>query len=185
MADPVTPETPAATDADKGATPPWGDDFNAERAWALVQNLRAEKETLKGQVGTLETERQAREASTTDGQKELQARAEAAETRAKTAERALTLSKVLNEFPELADFEDLLTGDTEEEIKAKAERLAAIGGKKADVVEPAADAEKTDVVVPDADVVKLPVADLQPGHGGEQKVEFDPAAIATAARATR
>jgi hypothetical protein len=27
-------------------TPPWGDDFDAEKAWNLVQNLRADKEKL-------------------------------------------------------------------------------------------------------------------------------------------
>lgn len=182
MADTAHPETPAATDAEKPATPPWGDDFNAERAWNLVQNLRAEKETLKAEVATEKEKSQALETSQSDGAKELQARAEAAEARAKTAERALTLSKVLNDFPELADFEDLLTGDTEEEIKAKAERLAAIGGKKPPVQEPPADAEKP-AEGADVDLNKLPEPNLQPGHGGEPKVEFDPAAIASAARA--
>lgn len=33
--------TAPATDA-----PPWGEDFNAEKAWSLVQNLRADKEKL-------------------------------------------------------------------------------------------------------------------------------------------
>jgi len=38
-AQPAAPETPPET-------PPWGEDFDAEKAWNLVQNLRADKEKL-------------------------------------------------------------------------------------------------------------------------------------------
>lgn len=41
---PAPPEPAAAAPAD---TPPWGDDFDAEKAWSLVQNLRSDKEKLQ------------------------------------------------------------------------------------------------------------------------------------------
>ena len=50
-AEPTTDPAPAATEpvatAPEAATPPWGDDFDAEKAWKLVQNLRADKENLQ------------------------------------------------------------------------------------------------------------------------------------------
>src|SRR5690348_4713958 len=33
----------AAPEAPEGSKPPWGDDFDAEKAWTLITNLRAEK----------------------------------------------------------------------------------------------------------------------------------------------
>ena len=39
------PQEPAAA-SPEAATPPWGEDFDAEKAWNLVQNLRADKEKL-------------------------------------------------------------------------------------------------------------------------------------------
>jgi len=41
---PKTPE--ASTEPQAAQTPPWGADFNAEKAWNLVQNLRSDKEKL-------------------------------------------------------------------------------------------------------------------------------------------
>lgn len=41
---PKTPE--ASTESQAAQTPPWGEDFNAEKAWNLVQNLRSDKEKL-------------------------------------------------------------------------------------------------------------------------------------------
>lgn len=40
-----TPEPAAAAPA--AETPPWGEDFDADKAWSLVQNLRADKERLQ------------------------------------------------------------------------------------------------------------------------------------------
>ena len=51
----ATPDAaPAATPNVAPETPPWGEDFNAERAWTLVQNLRADKDKLSGKVGEFE-----------------------------------------------------------------------------------------------------------------------------------
>lgn len=41
------PQEPVATAPETPAAPPWGDEFNAEKAWNLVQNLRADKEKLQ------------------------------------------------------------------------------------------------------------------------------------------
>lgn len=52
---PATPPAPAAAAASAPAaqappaapeTPPWGEDFDADKAWKLVQNLRADKDKL-------------------------------------------------------------------------------------------------------------------------------------------
>jgi hypothetical protein len=42
------PEAPTPTEPAAAApeAPPWGEDFDAEKAWKLVQNLRSDKETL-------------------------------------------------------------------------------------------------------------------------------------------
>lgn len=47
--EPVTPEPQAGTEpTEPVVTPPWGDDFDPEKAWKLVQGLRADKERLAG-----------------------------------------------------------------------------------------------------------------------------------------
>jgi hypothetical protein len=43
---PDAPEAPAAAAQDAKPAPPWGDDFDAEKAWNLITNLRADKEKL-------------------------------------------------------------------------------------------------------------------------------------------
>jgi hypothetical protein len=188
-------ESAEGAEGQKPAAPPWGDDFDAERAWNLVQNLRTEKEGLKGELATAKQKIQEIEAGESDGLKELRQKVEDAEARAKKAEHELTLSKVLKDFPALEGFEDLLTGDDEAAIRSKAERLAAIGGKKGDEDPAPDDGEKDGEKPPAADGDKtgqegsgLPgkpaeALSLSPGHGGEEKVPFDPAAIALAARA--
>jgi hypothetical protein len=188
-------ESAEGAEGQKPASPPWGDDFDAERAWNLIQNLRSEKETLKGELATEKQKVQAAEAGESDALKELRTRAETAEARAKTVEHELTLSKVLKDFPALEGFEDLLTGDDEAAIRSKAERLAAIGGKKGGEDPAPGDGEKDGEKPPAADDDEkdgdeksgLPgkpaeSLTLNPGHGGEEKVAFDPAAIALAAR---
>lgn len=189
-ADNSTPKTEEVGAEKAGSTPPWGDDFDAERAWTLVQNLRSEKESLKGELATERQKSQALEANESDGLKELRTRAEAAEERAKEAERKLNVATVLRDFPALADFEDLLTGDTVEEIKAKAERLASIGDKKDDAEDPDKGDPKPDESEDEGakggsqedPLPGRPAPDLVPGHGGGEKAPFDPDAIAKAAR---
>ena len=162
---------------------PWGDDFDEAKAWTLVQNLRGDKTTLQADLAT------ARQALT-----EAETKATAGETekdRADKAERSLWVERALRKHPTVSnDFGDFLSGDTEEEILAKAERLASVGQPKAPAAsDPKPDADaKPDDPKPDADPAPAlpgkPVPDLTltPGHGGDVAEPFDPAAIAAKAR---
>lgn len=44
--DPAQPATTPSTPASPADAPPWGEDFDAEKAWKLIQGLRADKEKL-------------------------------------------------------------------------------------------------------------------------------------------
>ncbi|MGO4251234.1 hypothetical protein AB4Y81_03115 [Paenarthrobacter sp. TAF1] len=175
------------TDATKDSKPegenPWGDDFDAEKAWRLVQNLRAEVTGLKTERDDLKTERDnlkvEKDASDSEGKTEIQKltdRLAELEKTAKEKDRDVALQKVLRKHPELEEFSDLLTGETEDELMSKAERLAKIG-KPADGDNPAdKDGEKP------AELPGTPKPNLVPGHGGDAPAPFDPDAIAKAAR---
>lgn len=170
-------------DTDKTATPPWGADFDAERAWTLVQNLRAEIGDLKEKVtevtterDTVTTERDALQADATAATEKLTA----AEERAAEAARGLAVERVLAEFPTLRDVAEFLTGDDEDAIREKATRLAKVSGSATpgDGDKPVGDksAEPID---------RTPKPDLTPGHGGEPPVVVDTDAVVNAARARR
>lgn len=167
---PVTPD-PAP---DAGSTPPWGDNFDAAKAWTLIQNLRTDKETLKGANETLTADLQARDATIT----ELETRATTAETEAKTTKRELLVEKALRKHPVDDDYLEFLSGDTEEEIFSKAERLSKLGKPKE---EPKGDPDPAADPKPDP-LAGRPTPTLTPGHGGEAAPPFDPAAIAKKAR---
>lgn len=171
---PATPEKPAET--------PWGADFDPERAWKLVQNLRTERDALKTERDTLKSKSQALEDDGKTELQKLQDRAEAAEKAAKEAARELSVQKVLRKHPELEDFADLLSGDNEEEIAAKAERLAAIGKPKEPADPPADPPAGEQPPAGEPELPGKPTPSLTPGHGGEENAPFDPVAIAKAAR---
>ena len=175
------------TDATKDEKPngenPWGKDFDAEKAWRLVQNLRAEVTGLKTERDNLKTERDnlkvEKDAADSEGKSELQKlqdRLAEIEKTAKDREREVALQKVLRKHPELEDFADLLTGETEDELMSKAERLAKIG-KPADGENGDKDGDQKPAELPGA-----PKPALTPGHGGDAPAPFDPDAIAKAAR---
>jgi hypothetical protein len=164
---------------------PWGEDFDPARAWKLVQNLRSEVSDLKQKNQSFEAERQERENAGKSEVEKLQEKLSAAEKDASEARRALNLQKVFRKFPELEGFEDLLTGDSEEEITAKAERLAAIGKPKEGEQDGEKDGENGGENAENADLglPGRPQADLKPGHSdGDSTAPFDPVAIAKAAR---
>jgi len=156
---------------------PWGDDFDAEKAWRLVTNLRAEVTTLKTERDGLKTERDSLKSAKDDAENEgktelqkLQDRLEEIEKASKAKDRDLALQKVLRKHPELEEYADLLTGDNEEELTAKAERLAKIGKK--------AEGEGNETI----ELPGKPKPNLTPGHTADQVDDFDPVAIAKAAR---
>lgn len=160
---------------------PWGDDFDEAKAWTLVQNLRGDKSTLQADLAT------ARQALT-----EAETKATAGETekdRADKAERALWTERALRKHPTVSeDFVDFLSGDTEEEILAKAERLSKVGQPKAPAVDdPKPDADpKPDDPKPEEpakpELPGKPKPDLTPGHGADAPAAFDPDAVVAAIR---
>jgi hypothetical protein len=182
------------TDTATTSTPPWGDDFDAEKAWTLVQNLRGDKEKLQGEkdslTAELATERQAREdaekaAKDTDPDGKLSA----AEKRAADAERSLWTERALRKHEIDEELVEFLAGDTEEAILAKAEKLSKVGkpGSEKPKGDEGKDGEKPsgDSAPPEGDLQSRPAPTLTPGHGGDTPAPFDPEAIASAARKAR
>lgn len=158
-------------------TPPWGDDFDAEKAWTLIQNLRSDLTKAKDATTAERQAREAAEAKAADVDPE--GKIKAATERAEKAEKALAVKDVLLDFPALKGYEDFLTGSTPEELKASAERLAALG-KPAGEPTPKGDEKGGEGSTPPA--APTPQEKLTPGHGGDAPAPFDPDAIATAAR---
>jgi len=189
MAD--TDKTEPTADESK-STPPWGDNFDAERAWTLIENLRAEKATIKAERDTFKTERDTAQrelqASTT-GSEDADAKVKDAIERATKAEKELYVERALRKFPDIAEYAEFISGDDEESILAKAEKLASIGKPKEPEADKDADVSReTDGDGTDASndngagLPGKPTPSLSPGHGGEETPVFDPVAIAKAAR---
>lgn len=165
---------PAAPPAAPTKPAPWGENFDPERAWRLVENLRAD-------IASLKTERDEARKSLQERETELSTITE----RATNAERGLWLEKALRKHPALAekvgegddavDLSEFLKGDTEEEILRRAARLAALRS-------PAP--PKGDTPPPSTDDGR-PKPDLVPGHGGTPAPPFDPDKIAAEARRLR
>ena len=129
MADGQTPADAPASEAPSNATTdpkpaPWGDDFDPERAWKTIQNLREAEKAWKAEKASADEERRKREdAEKTEAQKAAE-RADRAEKDASDARREALVLKagVKHGIPE--DLLDLVTGDTAEQIEERAARLA-------------------------------------------------------------
>jgi hypothetical protein len=123
---PETTPNPAANTSEPVATaptdtPPWGEDFDAEKAWNLVQNLRSDKEKLQGRPVLTDEQKQKlaeydrlAEAS----KSELDKAQEAAQTNAQRAQALL--DRAVN-----AEIRALATGFADPEDAA-----AFLAGKK-------------------------------------------------------
>jgi hypothetical protein len=165
MTEPVVApvQEPPAAPAAPAAAPPWGADFDPERAWKLVQDLRADKEKLAARP-TLTAEQQQQlteydrlvEAGKTEQQR-LQEAATAAAQRAAQSEADAIRWKVAATHGIPAEDFDLLGSGTEEEITSRAQRIAA---KNAAQVAAAAGTPPTTVI---PSPVTRPVAQMQPG----------------------
>jgi hypothetical protein len=149
-------------------TPPWGDDFDAETAWTLVQNLRGEVKGLKTDKVALKTERDAFEAKVTEFENNGKTAEELAATKAqadadalKAAQRELWTERALRKHGVPEELIEFLTGDDEEAILAKAEKLAGL--KSASTPDP--DDKGGDPTPPPS---TRPASGLTPGHGGEE-----------------
>lgn len=171
-----------STDASKGSTgaPPWGDDFDAATAWRLVQNLRTDKENLTTERDALKTKLTEAEATATEATDKVTA----AEAKRDELQREVYVAKALRAHPDLEDYVEFLTGDTEEAILDRAARLSSIGRKPDDADKGGKGGESTGG---DGDnsgdgLPGRPEPKLKPGHGGDAPQPFDPDAIAAAAR---
>ena len=132
-----TPETTApapqeATEQQQSTeTPPWGDDFDPARAWHTIQTLREREKELSKQQITPEARQQLEEynrlveASKSEAQRQQEALA-AAQREAETARSEAIRYKVAATHGLNADHFDLLGSGTEEEISARAEKIAAL-----------------------------------------------------------
>lgn len=172
--DPATPVVPV------GKAPEFDGEFDAEKATRLVENLRGDIATLKAQVASVTSDRDAfKEAAEKTGTERDEALTKAIE-RAESAERTLAISK--HDLPEdvLAEFADYLTG-TPEEVDAKAAKLAARfvkpEGETPPVPEPVVEEPPAAPVIPER-----PRPALTPGHGGTTPVAFDAKALAQSIR---
>lgn len=133
MPDDITPNEnpaqPTQSEIVKPAEPkkPWGDDeFDAEKAWTLIQNLRGDKTDLSTKYDELSAKWQAAEDAKLSEQdriaKELEkAKAELAEQRRKNALTQYDLPESALVF---------LTAESAEEIDKQASALAGLAPKK-------------------------------------------------------
>lgn len=164
---PPASENPPA-DPTEEKTPKWDGDFDPDRAAKLVANLRSDLETAKNELkATREQLGEKEEAEKTEFQR-IQDRATAAEQEANNAKLELMRLRVAKEHSLPDDLMEFLTGDSEEDLAAKAQRLAEYAAG------------------PAAEVPGRPKPRLRPGTGEDPSTgsaaDFDPAAIAAKAR---
>jgi predicted phage gp36 major capsid-like protein len=140
MSEPTTEPTPAQ--APPAAAPPWGDDFDPARAWHTIQTLREaerERNTLRGQVEQLKPQADQFRALEEASKSEAQRLAEQADTARRDAESARAeavryKAAATHRIP--VDHFDLLGSGTEDEILARAEKLAGLLAAQATTVAP-------------------------------------------------
>lgn len=135
--EPATPEAPQAT-PQGGDVPPWGDDFDPARAWHTITSLRErEKELMKAPRMSEEQQQQIAEyqrlveASKSEEQRREEAVAAAQQERDQSRAEATRLRVAIRHGISEDDF-DLLGSGTEDEINARAERIAAKNKAAAD-----------------------------------------------------
>ncbi|MUH60600.1 hypothetical protein [Bifidobacterium canis] len=104
---------------------PWGDDFDASKAWKLVQNLREENKGLKEKNRAYEDEK------LSDKEKADRDLAEAREELEKVRQER-TLAQIQAKYPTLTDDDMTFLGTgTEQELMERAAKLASrIGSNK-------------------------------------------------------
>jgi FtsZ-binding cell division protein ZapB len=162
-------------------------EFDAERASRLIENLRSEVSSLKEERNTLKGEKDKREDAEKTELDRLKDRIASAENETKEARRALHVSKAQAKHG-LSDeeAEEFLSGlDDEEQILARAERLAGLRGPGSQE-ENGGENDEGDEGDGQGDLPSKPKPNLRPGSGGsEDSGEFDEDAIVNAARERR
>lgn len=128
---------------DAPAGPPWGSDaeFDAEKAWTLIQNLRGDVDRLKAEKATLAQERDTALGELGQRDKtieELKATVQLTDDTAKAREQELSQLTTLRAKENLLidaglprDLAPSVVGDDEEAWKSTVERFAALRGEAA------------------------------------------------------
>ena len=138
MTTPDTAQADSNQPEENTSTPPWGsdEDFNPEKAWSLIQNLRSEKTELQNKMTTLNNEHSATLSTLSERDasiEELQASLELSEEAAKQAEAehqqlaALrTKENLLTNAGIPASYAGNVTGDTEDDWAESVAQLAQL-----------------------------------------------------------
>jgi peptidoglycan hydrolase CwlO-like protein len=138
--------------------PPWGDDFDPGRAWSLVQNLREDNAKLKTRPVLTEEQQQKladwdalEQASKTEFER-MQEDLGRTKRDAESARAEAVRFKAAATHGIPADHFDLLGSGTEDEITARAEKLAALLAAQAQAATPPPSAPQ-----------RRPVEQMRPG----------------------
>lgn len=158
----IPADTPAPAPADPGtpapapAAPKWEGEFDPERAARLVANLREELADYKSKHGTAQAKLTEYERAQMSDAEKLTAERDSALSELTQLRREMNVSAALRKHGLSDEMAEFLTGDTADEIEARAAKLAsAIPAKPAD----------------DIAETQLPHTLPVPGNGG------DPAAV--------
>lgn len=128
---PDTSDTGAGTppDADGGQKPPWerdGEEFSPEKAWKLIENLRADNTKLKQSNESNAARLREIEDSKLSEQEKLQRDLKETREQLASVNTAKAWAEARAKYPQLTDDDfDLIGAGTPEEITAKAAKLAA------------------------------------------------------------
>lgn len=140
MADIPEADTGATSEApDAGAsTPPWGtnEEFNAERAWELIQNLRSDKESLKTKSDEYAVKVKEYEDAQLSTQEKAARDLEEAQTKATSLASENALLQAVIDHGLSADDVELLRGLPADTIADRAAKLAARVGTGAPKSDP-------------------------------------------------
>lgn len=159
-APPAEGTAPATSAPEASETPPWGDDFDAARAWKTISTLRDSEKTLKGRLSAFEkAEQEKADAEKTEAERLAEER-DRLQAELADVKRAALVAKVAKEHGIPEDLVDFLNADTEEALTAQAERL----GSK--------------VKAPADDLPGKPKPRLTPGTGSDEAPLESPAEIA-------
>jgi hypothetical protein len=168
---PATDEAQAQETTNDEATPVFDGPFDEARAARLVTNLRTELAQLKSERDTYKSKVTEREDAEKTELQKLQDRLAAAERERDEIRSERLVAKIAAEYKIDDELLDFIRAGSEDEIKAKAEKLAA----KLGLSEPKDDGKE--------DLPRRPRTKLQPGSGSSDDLAgFDPNAVARAAR---
>ncbi len=108
-------------------TPPWGSDenFDPQRAWKLIQDVRGDLDKIKGERDDLRSKVTAHEDASKSDQEKLADRASGAEDRATRAEQEAARLRVALKKGLTETQAKRLVGDTEEDLEKDADELLA------------------------------------------------------------